>query len=93
MHSLMIKDLSATLELDRAAMTAVHGGTSSNAATQTTIMAQEINVPVGNGSDFGKGSATNLTVHVDADQTATSSNYQYNGDIFAILAPFGLRRA
>ena len=86
MHSLMIKDLSATLELDRTAMTAVRGGTSANSAVQNTGMLQSVMAPVANGSNFGIGSATNLDVKVDADQHATTSNDQYNGDLFALLA-------
>jgi hypothetical protein len=87
--NLSIKDLSTSTELDRAAMTAVHGGTGANGATQVIGQVQQVSVPVGNGSMFGPGSSTNLHVDVDADQHASNRNYQYNGDSFGILlAPF-----
>jgi len=85
--NLTIKDLSSSTELDRAAMTGVHGGTGANSATQVIGQVQQVNVPVGNGSMFG--SSTNLHVDVDADQHASNRSYQYNGDSFGIfLAPF-----
>jgi hypothetical protein len=91
--NLTIKDLSTSIELDRAAMTGVHGGTSANSGTQAILQGQNVTVPVANGSMFGPGSATNITVDVDADQHASNSSYQYNGDSFGLfLTPF-LRRA
>ena len=91
--NLTIKDLSTSIELDRAAMTGVRGGTYANSATQSIGQGQQVSVPVANGSMFGPGSATNMDVKVDADQHASNSNYQYNGDSLGIfLAPF-LRRA
>jgi hypothetical protein len=88
--NLTIKDLSTSLELDRAAMSGVHGGTGgANSGVQTIGQVQQINVPVANGSMFGPGSATNIHVDVDADQHASNRSYQYNGDSFGIfLAPF-----
>jgi hypothetical protein len=78
-----IKDLPSSVELDCAAMSGVHGG-SANSAVQTIGQAQQVHVPVGNGSMFGPGSATNIDVDVDADQHAKNRNYQYNGDSFGI---------
>ena len=90
--NLTIKDLSTSTELDREAMTTVRGGTYANSATQTIGQVQQVEVPVGNGSMFGPGSATNIDVDVDADQHASNRSYQYNGDSFGIfLAPL-LRR-
>ena len=89
---LTIKDLSTRIELDHAAMTGVHGGTNANSGTQTIMQGQNVTVPVANGSMFGPGSATKITVDVDADQRASNSSHQYNGDSLGIfLAPF-LRR-
>jgi len=87
--NLTIKDLSTSIELDRAAMTGVHGGADANSAVQTIGQVQQVKVPVGNDSVFG--SATNIDVDVDADQHATNRSYQYNGDSLGIF--LGLRRA
>ena len=90
--NLTIKDLSTSTELDCAAMSGVRGGTYANSGVQTILQAQNVMVPVANGSYFGAGSATNLDVKVDADQHASNSNSQFNGDSFGIfLAPM-LRR-
>ena len=91
--NLTINDLSTATELDHAAMTGVRGGTYANSGTQSIIQGQQVTVPVANGSMFGPGSATNINVDVDADQHASNSSHQYNGDSLGIfLAPF-LRRA
>ena len=88
---LTIKDLSTSTELDCEAMSAVRGG-DANSAVQTILQAQDVMVPVANGSYFGPGSATNIDVDVDASQHASNSSSQYNGDSFGIfLAPL-LRR-
>jgi len=84
--NLTIQDLSTSTELDRAAMSGVRGGTYANSAVQTILQAQDVMVPVANGSYFGPGSATNVDTHVDADQHASNRNYQYNGDSFGIWA-------
>ena len=89
--NLTIKDLSTSIELDRAAMTGVHGGADANSAVQSILQAQDVMVPVANGSMFGPGSATNIDVDVDADQHATNRSYQYNGDSLGIF--LGLHRA
>ena len=88
-----IKDLSSSIELDRAAMTGVHGGADANSAVQTIGQVQQVHVPVGNGSLFGPGSATNIDVDVDAEQHATNSSYQYNGDSLGIFLGSFKRRA
>ncbi len=84
-----IKDLPTSIELDRAAMTGVHGGAGANSAVQTIGQAQQVHVPVGNDSLFG--ASTNIDVDVDADQHAKNRSYQYNGDSLGIF--LGLRRA
>ena len=88
--NLTIKDLSTSTELDCEAMSAVRGG-DANSAVQSILQAQDVMVPVANGSMFGPGSATNIDVEVDADQHATNRSYQYNGDSLGIF--LGLRRA
>ena len=76
MH-LMIKDLSASTELDHAAMTAVRGGEQVNGATQMTVMNQNVANAVGNGLVSGNGP---ISVVSDIDTTQTSTQYldQYN---------------
>jgi hypothetical protein len=86
--NLTIKDLSTSTELDCEAMGAVRGGTFANSGVQTILQAQDVMVPVANGSYFGDGSATNVDVDVDVSQHASNSSRQYNGDSFGIfLAP------
>ena len=87
--NLTIKDLSASTELDRAAMSAVRGG-DANSAVQSILQAQDVMVPVANGSFFGAGSATNINVDVDADQDAKNRSSQFNGDSLGIF--LGLHR-
>ena len=89
--NLTIKDLPASTELDGEAMSAVRGGADANSLVQNLLQAQDVMVPVANGSHFGAGSATNIDVDVDADQRATNRSYQYNGDSLGIF--LGLRRA
>ena len=83
--NLTIKDLSTSTELDCEAMSAVRGGTFANSGVQTILQAQDVLVPVANGSIFGAGSATNINVDVDADQHATNHSSQFNGDSFGIF--------
>ncbi len=82
--NLTIKDLSASIELDREAMIAVRGG-DANSAVQSILQAQDVMVPVANGSYFGTGSATNIHVDVDADQHASNRSAQLNGDTFGLF--------
>ena len=89
--NLTIKDLSTSTELASEAMSAVRGGTFANSGVQSILQAQDVMVPVANGSMFGPGSATNIDVDVDADQHAKNRSYQYNGDSLGIL--LGLHRA
>ena len=88
--NLTIKDLPSSTELDRAAMSAVRGGADANALVQNMLQAQSVLVPVANGASFGPGSATNIIVDVDADQSGSQSSRQNNGDKFAFA--LGLAR-
>ena len=92
MHSLMIKDLSASLELDRAAMTAVRGGegNQANGTSQANVQNMAAAANVGNYSVFG-GPAT-----IQSDNTFTqdahNTSYSANVDLSAIgLFPLFLR--
>jgi imidazole glycerol phosphate synthase subunit HisF len=82
--NLTIKDLSASTELDRAAMTAVRGGNDGNSSVNTIGQVQNVHVPVIAGA--GAGSAMNTDVHVDATQDASIYTHQNNGDRFRFWA-------
>jgi hypothetical protein len=93
MHTLMIKDLSASVELDRAAMTAVRGGegNQANGTSQANVQNMAAAANVGNFSLFA-GPAT-----IQSDNTFTqdahNTNYSTNVDFAALglVVPFGLR--
>jgi hypothetical protein len=90
---MMIKNLSASVELDRAAMIAVRGGegNQANGTSQANGQSMTAAANVGNGSIF-YGPAT-----IQSDNTFTqdahNTNYVANVDLAAlgILVPFGLR--
>jgi hypothetical protein len=71
---MMIKDLSASLELDRKAMTAVRGGLDdqANATSQSNVQSMTAAANVGNGSIF-HGPAT-----IQSDNTFTQNASNYN---------------
>jgi hypothetical protein len=71
MQSLKIKDLSTSVELDRAAMTAVRGGLGdqANGTSQSNVQNMAAAANVGNGSMFG-GPTT-----IQSDNTFTQSAY------------------
>jgi len=73
MKALMIKDLSASLELDGKAMSAVHGGTSdqANGVSQTNAQSMVAAANVGNGSIF----AGPATIQSDNTFNQSASNY------------------
>ena len=90
MHTLMIKDLSASLELDREAMKAVHGGADDQAiaTSQSNVQVMSAAANVGNGSFFG--GPTNIQSDNTFTQTASNSNTATNVDAFVLfggLAP------
>ena len=79
--TLSLKDLSASLELDREAMSAVRGGADNqaNGTAQENVQKMAAVANVGNASLFG-GSATiesDNTFHQDADNTSYSANVDF----------------
>jgi len=87
--TLTIKDLSASSELDQAAMTAVRGGDNGSSATNVIGQGMNLTVPVG---VLANGPA-NTSICVNGTQNASVYNDQYAGDSFLALLPFDLRRA
>ena len=87
MHTLMIKDLSASLELDRDAMSVVRGGAGdqANGTSQANFQQMMAVANVGNGSLF----AGPATIHSDNtfDQTASNYNEAENFKGLAITFP------
>ncbi len=85
MHTLMIKDLSASLELDRKAMTAVRGGADDQAidTSQSNVQNMVAAANVGTGSIFGGPT----TIQSDNTFTQNASNYNdaTNVSAFALL--------
>ena len=88
MHSLMIKDLSASLELDRKAMTAVRGGLGdqANGTSQANVQTMAAAANVGNFSIFG-GPAT-IQSDNTFNQTATNYNDAVNFKDLSVGFPF-----
>ena len=78
---MLIKDLSASTELDHAAMTAVHGGSYGNSNVSGILQGLEVLTPVT--VMAGPGSAVNNFVTVDVDQSAHESTDQKAGDKFS----------
>ena len=85
MHTLMIKDLSASLELDREAMKAVRGGADDQAigTSQSNVQVMSAAANIGNGSVFG--GPTNIQSDNTFTQTASNSNTATNVDAFVLL--------
>ena len=84
---MMIKDLSASLELDRKAMTAVRGGLGdqANGTSQSNVQNMAAAANVGNGSIF-VGPAT-IQSDNTFNQTATNYNDAFNVKELGILVP------
>jgi hypothetical protein len=87
--TLTIHDLPASTELDRKAMSAVHGGQDNQAVgtSQSNVQGMVAAANVGNGSLFC-GPATiqsDNTFHQDASNTNTATNVD-----FALLARLGV---
>jgi hypothetical protein len=93
MHTLMIQDLSASIELDRKAMTAVRGGADDQAigTSQANVQSMVAVANIGNGSIFG--GPTNIQSDNTFTQTASNSNTATNVDAFLLLGRLGLHRA
>jgi len=87
MHTLIIKDLSASRELDRDALVAVRGGAGdqANATSQSNVQHMVAAANVGNGSNFH--GPTTIQSDNTFDQTATNYNDAYNFKGFSIAYP------
>ena len=84
----MIQDLSASIELDRKAMSAVHGGQDNQAIGTSQSNGQSLLAAanIGNGSFFG--GPTDIQSDNTFTQTASNSNYATNVDsLFGYLGP------
>ena len=92
MHTLMIKDLSASLELDREAMKAVRGGADDQAigTSQSNVQVMSAAANVGNGSKFF--GPTDIQSDNTFSQDATNTNTATNVDAFLLLGGLGLPR-
>lgn len=92
MQTLMIQDLSASVELDRKAMTAVRGGFDDQAigSSQSNVQGMVAAANIGNASLFGGPS----TIQSDNTftQTASNTNTATNVDAFALFGRLGLFR-
>ena len=86
--NLTIKDLSASTELDQAAMTTVHGASRGNSAVSGILQGQDVFTPVN--VNAGHGSASNVFVDVDANQSASESTRQDNGNKSKLEFALGL---
>ena len=88
MNALTIKDLSTSLELDRAAMTAVRGGEAdqANGTSQANVQNMATAANVGNASLFG-GPAT-IQSDNTFKQTASNSNGAVNFKGLSIAFPY-----
>ena len=75
MHTLTIKDLSASQELDAKAMSAVHGGDANqaNGTSQMNVQNMAAMANVGNGSLFGGPT----TIQSDNTFNQSAANYSY----------------
>ena len=86
MHTtLTIKDLSASLELDAKAMSAVRGGqdNQANGTAQANGQGMATLANIGNGSLF-KGGPVMIQSDNTFDQTAHNTSYSANGDLFSL---------
>ena len=91
MQTLMIQDLSASIELDRKSMSAVHGGQDNQAigTSQSNLQEMLAAANVGNGMKVGGNSPVMIqsdnTFNQDADNTNTATNV----DAFLLLGHLG----
>ena len=92
MHSLLIQDLPASIELDRKAMRAVRGGADDQAigTSQSNVQVMAAAANVGNGSIFAGPSTiqSDNTFHQDASNTNSATNV----DAFVLLGRLGVVR-
>ena len=90
MKSLHISDLSVSKELDRKAMSAVHGGQDNQAigTSQSNVQVMSAAANIGNGSFFG--GPADIQSDNTFTQTASNSNTATNVDAFVLLGRLGL---
>ncbi|NPC56492.1 hypothetical protein [Caenimonas soli] len=90
MHTLMIKDLPASLELDRKAMAAVRGGVDDQAigTSQLNMQAMMAAANVGNGLVVGANSPVIIQSDNTFSQDADNSNHASNKSLL-LAALFG----
>lgn len=90
MHSLTIKDLSSSLELDRKAMATVRGGADDQAigTSQTNVQNMAAAANVGNGSIFH--GPTTIQSDNTFKQDASNYNDATNVSAFVVLGRLGL---
>jgi len=84
-----IKNLSASVELDQAAMTAVCGGLVDRGNSNVTGITQGLVMNAPNIVAAGAGSSLTNSNNVSASQDASQFIRQNNGDVFSVL--LGLR--
>ena len=77
---MIIKNLSASTELDQAAMTAVRGGVDDRGAATVMNMTELLALSAPNMVIAGPGSAVNNFNNVSASQDASQTTRQNNGD-------------
>ena len=89
MHSLLIQDLPASIELDRKAMRAVRGGADDQAigTSQSNVQGMAAVANIGNGSVFG--GPANIQSDNTFDQHASNYNNATNVDALAVLGRLG----
>jgi len=89
MQTLLIQDLSASVELDRQAMAAVRGGADDQAVgtSQSNVQGMSAAANVGNGSVFG--GPANIQSDNTFTQSASNSNTATNVDAFVLLGRLG----
>ena len=93
MHTLIIKDLSASIELDIKAMGAVRGGQAdqANGTSQQNLQNMVAAANVGNASMFG-GPAT-IQSDNSFDQTASNDNFALNFKSISVGYPYYYKKA
>jgi hypothetical protein len=89
MHTLIIQDLPASIELDSKAMTAVRGGADDQAigTSQANVQSMVAAANIGNGSLFG--GPANIQSDNTFTQNASNSNTATNVDAFLLLGRLG----
>jgi hypothetical protein len=85
---MLIKDLSASTELDQAAMTAVHGGADDSGNSIVSGIVQLSTINAGNMIVAGPGSSLTSSNNVTANQNASIFNSQNNGDVLGLFIGF-----